>query len=131
VKLSDEDLHWLLGEGSLEDLSREVLAMGPRVLFLTAGADGAHTFCGAGTFHAAARQVTVVDTVGAGDTFNAAVLQALGDHGALSRTGIAALATPSAQNEATLRAALTLGNAAAAITVSRRGANPPHRRDLP
>jgi fructokinase len=68
--------------------------------------------------------VTVADTVGAGDTFNAGVLASLYAAGVLKKSDLDELP------EATLQAALTLGNRAAAITVSRPGANPPWLREL-
>jgi fructokinase len=68
--------------------------------------------------------VAVVDTVGAGDTFNAGVLASLAQDGALSRARVAAL------DPATLERALTLGARAAAVTVSRAGANPPFAHEL-
>jgi len=71
-----------------------------------------------------AKKVVVADTVGAGDTFNAGVLAALQDAGALSKDRL------SAPDPALLDAALDLGIAAAAITVSRPGANPPWRREI-
>ena len=72
----------------------------------------------------AATKVTVADTVGAGDTFNAGVLAALHLQGSLTKAGVAALP------DSTLDAALTLGTRAAAVTVSRPGANPPWSREL-
>ena len=68
--------------------------------------------------------VTVADTVGAGDTFNAGVLVALHRAGLLSKDAVARL------SEAAIRDALTLGTRAAAVTVSRAGANPPWAREL-
>jgi fructokinase len=68
--------------------------------------------------------VTVVDTVGAGDTFNAGILASLHEQGALSKTAVAEL------SEDAIRSALTLGAAAAAVTVSRAGANPPWKHEL-
>jgi len=68
----------------------------------------------------------VIDTVGAGDTFNAGVLAALAEAGALAVDAVRAGLDP-----ATLRAALELGVRAAAVTVSRAGANPPRRDELP
>jgi len=68
--------------------------------------------------------VTVADTVGAGDTFNAGVLAALHRAGVLTKAGVAVL------DRATLEAALDLGIRAAAVTVSRPGANPPWAHEV-
>lgn len=124
VKLSDEDLHWLQGPGDLTALARGILAKGPKVVFVTEGAAGARAVTATQYRFVAAQQVRVVDTVGAGDTFNAGVLAALHGAGALTKAGLAAL------SDATLDAALSLGTQAAAITVSRAGANPPWAHEL-
>lgn len=124
VKLSDEDLNWLEGQGDLTALARGILAKGPKVVFITEGANGARAVTGKQDIFVAAQQVTVVDTVGAGDTFNAGVLAALHQAGALTKAGVASLA------DATLTAALTLGTRAAAVTVARAGANPPWAHEL-
>jgi fructokinase len=124
VKLSDEDLHWLEGPGDLTALARGILAKGPKVVFITEGARGARAVTARQDRFVAAQKVAVVDTVGAGDTFNAGVLAALHQAGALTRAGVAAL------SDATLDAALSLGTRAAAITVSRAGANPPWSHEL-
>jgi fructokinase len=124
VKLSDEDLHWLEGQGDLTSLARGILAKGPKVVFITEGAKGARAVTASQDRSFAATPVTVVDTVGAGDTFNAGVLAALHQAGALTKAGVAAL------DGATLDAALSLGTRAAAVTVSRAGANPPWAREL-
>lgn len=124
VKLSDEDLHWLQGPGDLTALARGILAKGPKVVFVTEGAAGARAVTATQYRFVAAQQVRVVDTVGAGDTFNAGVLAALHQAGALTKAGLAAL------SDATLDAALSLGTQAAAITVSRAGANPPWAHEL-
>ncbi|MDM7932800.1 carbohydrate kinase [Tabrizicola sp.] len=124
VKLSDEDLRWLEGPGDLTTLARGILAKGPKVVFITEGAAGARAVMATQDRFVAATPVTVADTVGAGDTFNAGVLAALHDAGALTKAGVAAL------SDATLDAALSLGTRAAAVTVSRAGANPPWADEL-
>ncbi|MEZ5799142.1 MAG: carbohydrate kinase [Paracoccaceae bacterium] len=124
VKLSDEDLHWLRGAGELTDLARGILALGPKAVFITEGARGARAVTATQDRFAAATPVTVADTVGAGDTFNAGVLAALHRAGALTKSGVATL------SDATLDAALALGTRAAAVTVSRPGANPPWANEL-
>jgi len=124
VKLSDEDLHWLEGAGDLTALARGILAKGPKVVFITEGADGARAVTSRQDRFVAAQKVTVVDTVGAGDTFNAGVLAALHQAGALSKARLDVV------SDAELDAALSLGTRAAAITVSRAGANPPWANEL-
>ena len=124
VKLSDEDLHWLMGAGDLTTLARQIIAKGPNLVFLTEGAAGARAVTASQDRFVAAQKVTVADTVGAGDTFNAGALCALHEAGALTKARVAAL------SDGELDAALTLGTRAAAITVSRPGANPPWRNEL-
>ncbi len=124
VKLSDEDLRWLGGTGSLPDLARAILDTGPQVVFITEGARGATAISRDHKVFVAAQTVRVADTVGAGDTFNAGVLAALHLGGMLTKTAITSL------GEHSMRAALALGIRAAAITVSRAGANPPWKSEL-
>jgi fructokinase len=124
VKLSDEDLHWLMGAGDIASLARAILQKGPKLVFITEGAKGAHAFTATATRFVAAEKATVVDTVGAGDTFNAGALCALHEAGVLTKSGLATL------SDSQLDAALSLGNRAAAITVARAGANPPWRHEL-
>lgn len=124
VKVSDEDLHWLMGAGEIADLAQAMRAKGPRVVVVTEGAEGARAFHAGGAAHAPANRVKVVDTVGAGDTFNAGFLAALDEAGLLSRNAVANL------SDEVLTKALVLGAAAAAVTVSRAGANPPRRDEL-
>ena len=111
LKLSDEDGRWLypdLDEAELLDL---LLGFGPAVVAITRGADGAAVATSEQRFDVPAVRVTVADTVGAGDSFMAAFIACLLD-------GTTA--------DAAARAAI----AAAAITVSRVGAQPPTRVEL-
>ena len=124
VKLSDDDLHWLEGSGDLATLANGLLDKGPSLVCITEGANGATGYTKSGTVHVPSQRVNVVDTVGAGDTFNAGVLAALDDDGLLTKSAVQDL------SDEQVRAALTLGVKAAAITVSRAGANPPRRDEL-
>ena len=92
VKLSDEDLAWLEGDGSIEDNARAILDRGPRLVCITEGAKGAHGFTATGSVSVPAHKVEVVDTVGAGDTFNAGVLAALHTAGVLTNSATTAVA---------------------------------------
>lgn len=124
VKLSDEDLHWLEGDGELPDLAARILARGPKLLCLTEGARGVTGYTRGGAIFVEATKVEVVDTVGAGDTFNAGFLGSLHMAGCLTKPALADLP------EDVLRDALARGGRAAAITVARAGANPPWSSDL-
>lgn len=119
VKLSDEDLDWWNG-GDIDAL----LASGPKMLVMTKGPEGAVAIRASGMVSVPATRVNVVDTIGAGDTFNAGFMAGLSDANALSKAALATL------SDDTLRNALSLGVQAAGITVSRAGANPPHRSEL-
>jgi fructokinase len=124
VKISDEDLHWLEGAGDLAALATKMMTAGPKVVFVTEGAKGAHAFTARDAVFRPAKKVTVADTVGAGDTFNAGVLAALHQAGLLTKASVATLGAEA------LNAALDLGIRAAAVTVSRPGANPPWASEL-
>ena len=124
VKLSDEDLAWLTGSDDVDAGVASLLERGPSLICITRGSEGVSGYTVDGVVHVAANRVEVVDTVGAGDTFNAGFLAALHDAGALEKDAVRAL------DEGTIRNALSLGAAAAAITVSRAGANPPTRAEL-
>lgn len=120
IKISDEDLEWIRGDHD----GAALLSERTSVVLLTRGAEGATVFTRHGSFAAPAERAQVVDTVGAGDTFNAGVLAGLYDAGLLDRTALAGA------SEAQLRPAIALGAKAAAVTVSRAGANPPWRSEL-
>ncbi len=124
VKLSDEDLAWFGESGTHDEIAARWLAAGPKLVVLTAGAKGASGWTRAGRVSVPATKVDVVDTVGAGDTFNAGILAALHDADLLTKAAVANL-TPDQ-----VEAALSLAARAAAVTVSRAGANPPWRAEL-
>lgn len=124
VKLSDDDLGWFDEAGDAAQIAARWLERGAKLVIVTAGSKGATAHSHAGSVTVDSLKVDVVDTVGAGDTFNAGVLASLHDQGLLTKRAIAAL-SPEA-----IRAALTLGTKAAAVTVARAGANPPWRHEL-
>jgi len=125
VKISDEDIGWLIGDGALPDLAEQVLARGPALVLVTEGAEGVTAYGAGEPRRVPAERVEVVDTVGAGDTFNAGFLAGLSDAGKLDKSAVrAGLAAE------VLEAALSLGVRAAAVTVGRAGANPPRRDEL-
>jgi len=124
VKLSDEDLDWFGETGSTAEIAARWLAMGPKLMVVTKGADGLVAFSKDHSVTVPAEQVTVVDTVGAGDTINAGILGSLRDQGLLSKDAIARLTADQ------IRQVLAFSAKCAAITVSRAGANPPLRSEL-
>lgn len=126
LKLSAEDAEWLAGGRPWAEALPEWLAAGPRAAVLTRGGEGltAMTAAGPERYDVAAPPVGVVDTIGAGDTVNAALLHWLGAHGALAPGALAGL------DGAGWRAVLGHAARAAAITCSRAGAEPPYAAEL-
>lgn len=124
VKLSDEDLEWLEGPGDIAAKAHAILARGAKLVCITQGSKGAQGFTAQHQVSVPAKAVEVADTVGAGDTFNAGILAALHQADVLNKSSISAL------SQELLHSALSLGVQAAAITVSRPGANPPFAREL-
>ncbi|MDN3712285.1 carbohydrate kinase [Paracoccus cavernae] len=126
VKLSGDDIAWLWPDADFAEVSRDLLARGPdagpSVIFRTLGADGAEATSARHHITLPAARVAITDTIGAGDTFNAGVLAALDRADAFARLDHL--------ERETLEAALSLGIRAAAVTVSRAGANPPWRHEL-
>lgn len=124
VKVSDEDLPWFGETGDAEQVLKGWLDAGPKLVLLTRGAQGAVALTRRERVAVPSARTAVVDTVGAGDTFNAGVLAALHEGGMLAKRTIGDLSADA------LRSALDLGVRAAAVTVARAGANPPWRREL-
>jgi fructokinase len=124
VKLSDEDLAWLDDRVTPEAFVQDWLKRGPSLIVITRGSKGAVAYGREHTVSVASEPVKVVDTVGAGDTFNGGLLASLHEQRLLTKDAVASLP------EAAVRQALGLATRAAAITVSRAGANPPWRHEL-
>lgn len=124
VKLSDDDLAWFGETGSHAEIAARWLKMGPKLVIITGGAKGAEGYTREHSVSVASQKVAVVDTVGAGDTFNAGVMASFHEQGVLTKTALGDLSVDA------IRAALSLGAKAAAVTVSRAGANPPWRHEL-
>ncbi|WP_270037603.1 PfkB family carbohydrate kinase [Klebsiella pneumoniae] len=81
VKLSDEDLAWFAEPGEEHEVIRRWLALGPKLIVVTRGADGADAGPLISIFMFEGIRVTVADTVGAGDTVNAGILASLSQAG--------------------------------------------------
>jgi fructokinase len=124
LKLSDEDFERLYPGGDAHARARQWLACGASLVVLTRGDQGAWAWSGAGDQVVAPLSFGLVDTVGAGDSFQAAMLTALAERSLLRRAALAALA-PDA-----LADVLAFAARAAAITCSRRGADLPRRAEL-
>jgi fructokinase len=124
LKISDEDLGLLLPGNSAQAFAEQSLAAGVRLVVVTRGSSGAEAWTASAAASAAAVPVPVVDTVGAGDTFQAALLTWLAEHGALSPEA------PASLPQARLAEMLRFSARAAAITCSRRGADLPRRDEL-
>ncbi|MFF1529836.1 carbohydrate kinase [Cellulomonas sp. NPDC058312] len=128
VKVSDEDLAWLHPGVAPVEIARDWLSRGPALVVVTLGGEGAVAVTAAGDeLTVTAPRVEVADTVGAGDSFMAGLIDGLWSAallGADARTRIAAA------DRGTIEQILTRCVRIAAITVSRPGANPPTAADL-
>lgn len=128
VKASDEDLAWLYPGQAPEDVARRWATAGPAVVVVTRGGAGAWAVTPGGTeLDVAAVPVVVADTVGAGDSFTAGLIDGLWAAGLLGGDRREALRSVSA---GTLQRVLDGAARMAAVTVSRAGANPPSRAEL-
>ncbi|WP_350003888.1 carbohydrate kinase [Pseudarthrobacter sp. WHRI 8279] len=127
VKASDEDLRWLYPDRTPDESLAAWLDLGPALVALTRGADGPVILTRQGRVEMPAEPVTVADTVGAGDSFMAALVSGLGQLGALGGDGRTRLHRLSPGE---LQALAAYANRAAAITCSRPGANPPTTAEL-
>lgn len=135
VKFSDEDLFWLFDK--LEDLNaikkdnkkiiefaQNILEQGPSIVVVTKGVDGALALTKQGHMSVPSIPTMVVDTVGAGDTFNAGFLITLQESRQLSKDALKTI------DNDTLTRALEFAVKVASVTIERSGANPPWRNEL-
>ncbi|MGB2921141.1 MAG: carbohydrate kinase [Mycobacterium sp.] len=127
VKASDEDLRWIDPVRPPEEVASGWLALGPSIVVVTSGGGGAVAMCAAGTARVPAFDVDVVDAVGAGDAFMTGLIDALWSQnllGAERRSRLAAIGLDE------LTSAVRAASTAAALTVSRAGAELPDRAAL-
>jgi fructokinase len=124
IKFSDEDLEWFGMTGDHDALAGKWLEIGPKLVVITKGAEGAVGYTRSHKVEVPSEKVTVVDTIGAGDTFDAGVLASLRRDGLLTKDHVANL------DEKAVRNALALAAKVAAVTVSRAGANPPWAKEV-
>ena len=124
IKASSEDIAFLHPGESPEAVAARWSRSGPAMAVVTDGERGAVAAIGGRTIGVAAPAIAVVDTVGAGDTFQAALLDRLADRRLLSRPALAATAIEE------MRPALAFAAAAAALTCSRLGADPPRADEV-
>ncbi|HJE57244.1 MAG TPA: carbohydrate kinase [Nocardiopsis listeri] len=127
VKASDEDLDYLYPDHTLEQAASALAALGPVLVVVTRGAEGAFALSHGVSASVPAPKSEVVDTVGAGDSFMGALLHRLDLDGRLGDSPRERLA---GLTEADLEALLTHAATAAAHTVTREGADPPTVEEL-
>ena len=127
VKASDEDLAVLYGEVDPVAGAKRLLALGPAAVVITRGPDGATWVTAAQEVDVAAVPVVVADTIAAGDTFCAGLLDALWQRGLLGAGRREQLRDASRDVVVDV---LAQAARAAAVTVGRPGADPPYRREL-
>jgi fructokinase len=124
LKVSEEDLEQLLPGVTPEAFAADAIAQGVALVVVTCGAAGAFGMTRVAKTSVAPVPIDVIDTVGAGDTFQAGLLAWLAEHDALTPQRVAGLGGDA------LHAALAFAARAAAITCSRRGADMPRRAEL-
>lgn len=127
VKMSDEDAEWFAPDSTPEELAQRWVGLGPSLVVVTRGGEGAVGFTRTDRIEIASLPVSVVDTVGAGDTFSAGLIDGLAYAGLLGGANREAL-----QNLSAGAAKAIMEHAArlAAVTVSRAGANTPWRDEV-
>ena len=118
IKLSDDDVSWLYPEESMDEVAKRWIAGGASLVVVTRGAHGIIGYTEHGYEEVDGAKVTVVDTVGAGDTVGAILVEGIMKHSVIGLQG------------QVLNAVLHRAAIAAGITVSRAGAQPPRLHEL-
>ena len=118
IKVSDDDVAWLFPDQSLDDVAERWVRDGAALVVITRGSEGLIGFTADGAVEVPGVKIVVADTVGAGDTVGAIVVEAMSEKGIMALTGDV------------LQDVLHRAAKAAAITCSRPGANPPYKHEL-
>ncbi|MFB6462472.1 carbohydrate kinase family protein [Bradyrhizobium tunisiense] len=125
VKMSDVDFAYLFGEERYEQRASALLRQGASLVVITRGDNGAIAWhVGAGAIEVTSPQVEVADTIGAGDSFQAALLFALHKLGRIARPRLKNIGADE------LRRALSFAANCAGLTCTRPGADPPWSREI-
>ena len=124
IKISDEDILWMTKGKDFAKFAKTWLKRGAKIVAITKGGEGSEIYTSGFSFKMNVPPVKVVDTVGAGDTFTAGLLAYLSKQKFLIKQKLADI------DEASLRAAVAFAMKAAAITVSRAGADPPWSKEM-
>ena len=120
VKISEDDYRYLYGVQDFNKVSKDWLNNGVKLVIFTLGAEGSKVIYDNGKeVFAKSKKVDVVDTIAAGDTFNAGFLLSLDEQGLLDRESLDII------SDTQLEKALTFANKVASFTVTQKGANPP------
>jgi fructokinase len=118
VKVSDDDIYWLYPGKSIDDVAKDWLAKGAELVVVTFGDKGLSAFRASEKISVPAQKVIVADTVGAGDTVGAILVESIINSGLENLHG------------EVLQKMLERAAKAAAITVSRTGAVPPTNAEI-
>jgi fructokinase len=118
IKVSDDDLAWLFPDQSIDDVTERWIRDGAALVVVTRGSEGLIGFTADGAVEVPGVKIVVADTVGAGDTVGAIIVEAMVEKGIMALTGDV------------LQGVLHRAAAAAAITCSRPGAQPPYKHEL-
>ena len=125
VRMSDVDFEFLYGGNDYDERARSIIAAGTSLVVVTRGINGAQAWHrGAGLVKVEAPTIDVVDTIGAGDSFQAALLFALRAIGRIETGALAQI------NSDELRRVLSFAATCAAVTCGRAGADPPRQSDV-